>query len=106
MSSEPLVHFSGTWSTDERETIQEAIATFEQEWLSSNGNSSRRNARPGSRWVVVSTPLDDSLYYFAHRQGTYDSISGQTASHLAEQILSQIDVISTASSNRTPGATA
>lgn len=106
MSSKPLVHFSGTWSTDERETIQEAIAAFEQEWRSSNGKVSRQEARPGSRWVVVSTPLEDSLYYFAHRQGTYDSISGETASHLAEQILSQIDVISTASSGRTPDATA
>jgi hypothetical protein len=106
MPSESLVHFSGTWSTNERDTIREAIATFEQEWRSSNGNRSRQAARPGSRWVVVSTPLDDSLYYFAHRQGTYDSISGETASQLAEQILSQIDVISTASSNRTPDATA
>lgn len=106
MSCEALVHFTGHWSTAERETIREAITAYEDERRPTNGTSVREDERPGSTWIVVSTPLDATFYYFAHRKGTYDSISGGTASELAEKILSQIDVLTSGSSDRTPDARA
>lgn len=106
MSSETLVHFAGPWSTAECDTIREAIAAYEDERRSTNGASGHGDSRPGLPWIAVSTPLDATFYYFAHRQGTYDSISGGTVSELAEKILSQIDVLTSGSSDRTPDAKA
>jgi len=106
MSYETLVHFTGHWSMAERETIREAITAYEDERRSTNGTSGCEDTRPGFTWIAVSTPLDATFYYFAHRQGTYDSISGDTATELAEKILSQIDVLTSGSSDRTPDARA
>ncbi|HKL88632.1 MAG TPA: hypothetical protein VJ884_06470 [Salinibacter sp.] len=80
--SDDFLHFVGDWSTAERRRIRRAVSTFERAWVQSN----RSQAVDDPEWVVVQESPSWGAYYFAHRLGTRDSLTGRTAAELAATI--------------------
>jgi hypothetical protein len=80
--SDDLLHFVGHWSPHERRRIQQAVTTFERAW----GPSARSSTAEEPEWVVVQESPSWGTYYFAHRLGTHDSLTGRSVTELAEVI--------------------
>jgi len=80
--SDDLLHFVGRWSPRERRRIRRAVTTFERAWAP----SARSSTVEEPEWVVVQESPSWGTYYFAHRLGTHDSLTGRSAAELAEVI--------------------
>jgi len=80
--SDDLIHFVGNWSEDERQCIRRAVTTFEQAWAP----SSRSSTADAPEWIAVQESPSWGIYYFAHRLGTRDSLTGRSAAELASVI--------------------
>ena len=80
--SDDLLHFVGEWSDAERQRIQQAVTVFERAWAPSDRTSTVEDPE----WVIVQESPSWGRYYFAHRLGTHDSLTGRTVAELAETI--------------------
>lgn len=80
--SNDLLHFVGTWSDAERRRIRQAVTAFERAW----GRSDRTSTADEPEWVVAQESPAWGTYYFAHRLGTHDSLTGRSAAELAAVI--------------------
>jgi hypothetical protein len=78
-----LIHFVGDWPTTERGRIRQAVKAFETQWRTSADRSSTIDE---AFWVVVQESPSWGPYYFAHRLGTCDSLTGRSAPELADII--------------------
>ena len=80
--SDDLLHFVGTWSDAERRRIRRAVTTFERAW----GPSARTSTAEEPEWMIVQETPPWGPYYFAHRFGTHDSLTGRSVEELAAVI--------------------
>lgn len=80
--SSDLIHFVGDWPQDERRRVRRAVTLFERAWAPSDRTSTAETPE----WVVVQQSPAWGPYYFAHRLGTRDSLTGRSATELAEFI--------------------
>jgi hypothetical protein len=78
-----LTYFIGDWSTTDRRRIRQAVKAFETRWRTSSDRTSRIDE---AFWVVVQESPSWGPYYFAHRLGTCDSLTGRSADELADII--------------------
>jgi hypothetical protein len=58
------------------------VITFERAWAP----SARSSTVDVPEWVVVQESPSWGAYYFAHRLGTHDSLTGRSAGELADVI--------------------
>jgi hypothetical protein len=82
-TSDNLTYFIGDWSTTDRRRIRQAVKDFEDRW---GASSSRSSSIDDPFWVVVQQTPSWGPYYFAHRLGTRDSLTGRSAPELADII--------------------
>jgi hypothetical protein len=80
--SDDLIHFVGQWSDAERRRIRQALTVFERAWAP----SARTSTAEEPEWVIAQESPAWGRYYFAHRLGTHDSLTGRSVAELAETI--------------------
>jgi hypothetical protein len=82
-TSDNLTYFIGDWSAADRRRVRRAVKDFETQWRASSDRSSTID---DAFWVVVQESPWWGPYYFAHRLGTRDSLTGRSADELASVI--------------------
>ena len=80
--SDDVLHFAGTWSDAERRRIRRAVTAFERAWAP----SARTSTAEKPEWIIVQETPAWGPYYFAHRLGTHDSLTGRSVEELAAVI--------------------
>lgn len=90
MSNDTTVHFSGTWTARQKATVRDAVSAYEEKRRASRRIDASPAGAPTAdaraEWIAVSTPLGDSFYYFAHRQGIPESLAGRSVDALVREI--------------------